>query len=248
MKPMHVVRVALTGACASLLTAALFIPGRVTNTYANLPFNITSTPVAEPSSTPPPPTAIPPTRVGPTATPGASVVTPPPPANPFADPAVTLSGCTSCVQGGDVVEFTAVVTNKGNAPAVNVQIYQSIPPYFELVEVTSSRGTVVPGAESGYLVDIGTLNPADVITVKIKLRYKPGATPVGVVEGVIVRTTSTGDIVANNVALAECQICQVVLPVTGADYNISDTFAALLVLMGATLTATGMLLRRKTAG
>ena len=248
MKPMHVVRVALIGTCASLLTAALFIPGRVSNTYANLPFNITSTPVAEPSATPPPPTAIPPTKVGPTATPSASVVTPPPPANPFADPAVTLSGCVStCVQGGDVVEFTAIVTNKGNTPAVNVQLYQSIPPYFELVEVTSSRGTVVPGAESGYLVDIGTLDPADVITVKIKLRYKPGATPVDVVEGVIVRTTSSGDIVANNVALAKCLICQVVLPVTGADTNISDTFAALLILMGATLTASGVLLRRKTA-
>ncbi len=247
MKPMHVVRVALIGACASLLTAALFIPGRATSTYASIPLNITSTPVAEPSATPRPPTSIPPTRVGPTATPGASVVTPPPPANPFADPAVTLSGCVStCVQGGDVVEFIAIVTNRGNTPAVNVQLYQSIPPYFELVEVTSSRGTVVLGAESGYLVDIGTLETTDVITVKIKLRYKPGATPVDVVEGVIVRTTSTGDIVANNVALAKCQICQVVLPVTGAENNARDTFAVLLVLMGATLATSGRYLRRKT--
>lgn len=245
MKLVHVVRIALTGACASLLTAALFTPGRVNNTYANLPFNITSTPVTEPSPTPGLPTVTP---IRPTATPGLTVVTPPPPTIPFADPAVTLSGCVNtCVQGGDVVEFTAVVTNKGNTPAVNVQLYQSIPPYFELVEVTSSRGTVVPGAESGYLVDIGTLEPADVITVKIKLRYKPGATPVDVIEGVIVRTTSTGDVAANNVALAQCQICQVVLPVTGADNGISDSVAVLLVLMGATLTATGVLLRRKTA-
>ncbi len=241
MKPMHVVRVALIGACASLLTAALFIPGRATRTFANMPFNIT-TPVV------PEPTARIPTSVPlPSATPGASVVTPPPPVSLFADPAVALSGCSSCVQGGDVVEFTAIVTNKGNTSAVNVQLYQSIPPYFELVEVTSSRGKVIPGAESGYVVDIGTLDPADVITVKIKLRYKPGATPVDVVEGVIVRTGSIGDITSNNAAFATCQICQVVLPETGADNDTRDTFAILLVLMGATLTASGVLLRRKTA-
>ncbi len=235
MKFLHKTRVTVMAAGAMLLASAMLI-GNTQVTNAAKPFAVTETPLPPPTSTP-----VPATAVVPTATPR-----PPDNSSPAvsqtADPYVVLAGCTACMQAGQPTEFVATIGNNGDTTAVNVQLFQKVPPYFELLSVTATKGTVVITGDE-YIVDIGNVDPKEVITVKISLRYREGsaAQPLN---AVILRTTSGGDLETNNTGFVKCEVCQVVLPVTGGDTS-TTALPGLMMLMGASLAATGTLLRRK---
>jgi uncharacterized repeat protein (TIGR01451 family) len=228
---------------ASLLIAAVALMSNAQVTSAARPFNVTETPLPAPTSTRPPvvPTTSP---TVPTATPVPNNSSPSQQINTV-DPYVTLAGCATCLRNGEETEFTATVGNNGNTQAVNVQLYQKLPPYFQLVDVTTTRGTVIKNADE-YIVDIGNLDPKEIITVKVRLRYTGDATAgQPVLNAVIVRTTSQGDLESNNAAVATCQVCEVVLPVTGAESVPTPTLPGLMLLLGSALSTLGALLRRK---
>jgi uncharacterized repeat protein (TIGR01451 family) len=226
---------------ASLLIAAVALMSNAQVTSAARPFNVTETPLPAPTATRPPVIV---TAVVPTATPVPDNSSPSQQVNTV-DPYVTLSGCPACLRNGEETEFTATVGNNGDTQAVNVQLYQKLPPYFQIVDVTATRGTVIKGADE-YTVDIGNLDPKEVITVKIRLRYTGDATAgQPVLNAVIVRTTSQGDLESNNAAVASCQVCEVVLPVTGAESVPPASLPGLMMLLGSALGALGALSRRK---
>jgi uncharacterized repeat protein (TIGR01451 family) len=225
---------------ASLLIAAVALISNAQVTSAARPFNVTETPLPAPTATRPPIVA----TAEPTATPAPSNSSPSQLVNTV-DPFVTLSGCAACLRNGEETEFTATIGNNGDTQAVNVQLYQKLPPYFQLVDVTASpRGTVIKNADE-YTVDIGNLDPKEVITAKIRLRYVgDGSSGQSVLNAVIVRTTSQGDLEINNAAIATCTVCEVVLPVTGDETVPAPTLPGLMMLMGSVLAAMGTLMRR----
>jgi hypothetical protein len=249
----HTVRAIAATAGTVMALSGLALTGNSAPAYAleplRGPLNVTTTPLPEPT-TPPPPTNVPPgatpnaTRPPgsePTATPEFSIPRPNPP-----DPYVQLSGCVvSCVNPGEIAELTAVVGNKGGTSAVNVQARFNVPAGYELVDVTPSGGTVINNGAS-VIVDIGTLNPTDVITIKIRLRVKADAAPGSLPVVVTLNTTSGGDVSSNNVSYAECQVCKIVLPETGRAGGDNSAAIALTVL-GISLLSAGALSRRRTS-
>jgi uncharacterized repeat protein (TIGR01451 family) len=237
----------------SLAASALLLPMSAQTSYARAPLapiEITGTIPPEPTATAIAPTPAPPTPTqavpGPTPVPES---TPPPdnsvPSTGIADPFVTLSGCAACLPPGEVAEFAIDVGNNGTLDAVNVQVYQKLPPHFELVDVTATRGTVIKGAGE-YTVDLGTVTPRERIAITLKVRLKADHTGEAL-NAVILRTTSTGDLTTNNTGFARCQTCAVVLPVTGAESAQDSTPATLLMLLGSSLILMSTLARRKRA-
>lgn len=226
---------ALTGAFA--LSAQGAAPG-----HALAPFEITGTPLPEPTGTTPPRPTVPP---APSVTPAPGSTAQPPsshvplPSRPLADPYVKLSGCSACLIAGETAELTAIVSNQGGMDAVNVQLLSAVPAYLELIEIVPSRGSVTT-AQGAPTVDISTVAPNEIVTVKFKLRLKRDVVQGDALYAVKIETTSAGDDVLNNAALAQCAVCQITLPVTGADLPYTDQTAAIvLLMMGAMLAISG---------
>lgn len=77
--------------------------------------------------------------------------------------------------GGDVVGYTAVVTNTGDAPATLVRLQLPPDPHTELIpeQTTSTHGTLTTGTTPGdEQIDaaLGTLAPGDTATVTFEVR------------------------------------------------------------------------------
>ena len=74
------------------------------------------------------------------------------------------------------------------------------------------------------------------MTIKIKVRLKRDAVQGEALYAVRVLTTSAGNDPANDDALAVCAVCQVALPVTGADRGPADQVLAIfMTVMGIVL-------------
>ncbi len=230
MKFAHLPRIAMLFAGVSMIASALVLPGAATSSYARMPMVLTDTPEAPqvPTNTPEP-------QPQPT--------TPPRPTG-MADPYIVESGPTTCVHPDEPFEFTAIASNKGNVTAVNVQVYQQVPPYFELVSVTASRGTVIITGNS-YIVDLGNLDPNEIVTIKIKVKHK-GDSPTGdEINVVLIKTTSSGEDPNNNTGFARVMYCAPVLPVTGGAEADNTALPITLTLFGAMLMTASLVQRKR---
>ena len=215
----------------TMIASALVLPGAASSTYARMPMVLTDTPEAPATATPAPTQPSP----QPTSKPGPSGQ---------ADPYIVESGPTTCVHPEEPFEFTAIASNKGNLTAVNVQVYQQVPPYFELVSVTASRGTVIITGNS-YIVDLGNLDPNEIVTIKIKVKHK-GDSPTGdEINVVLIKTTSMGEDPNNNTGFARVMYCAPVLPVTGGSEADNTALPITLTLFGAMLMTASLVQRKR---
>lgn len=242
MKTLYTPRLATAVLIAVLAGAFAWSAQGAAPGHALAPLEITGTPLPEPTGTAPPQPTAPPVATA-TPAPGSTAQPPssdvPVPSRPLADPYVRLSGCSACLIAGEVAELTAIVSNQGGMDAVNVQLLSAVPAYLELVEVTPSRGSVTT-AQGAPAVDIGSIAPNEIVTIKFKVRLKRDAVQGDALYAVKIETTSAGDDLLNNAGLAQCAVCQITLPVTGADLPATEPTAAIvLLLMGAMLALSG---------
>jgi uncharacterized repeat protein (TIGR01451 family) len=176
----------------ALLVLVAFAPINDLPGYAAAPSGLTPSPEPPTPKPPPtippepptrvPPTAIPPTAVPPTAVPPTAVPPTAQPPGPTAAP--TPSGLPNIIvsktasrfvtAGGEVIEFRIVVTNAGRAPALGVQVVDTLPAFLDLISVQTTKGvTVIEGRTVRVLID--TLAPGEVVTIII--RAKPNGQP-----------------------------------------------------------------------
>ncbi len=242
MKTLYTPRFATVVLVAVLAGAFAWTAQGAAPGHALAPLEITGTPLPEPTGTLPPRPTVPPVATA-TPAPGSTAQPPssdvPAPSRSLADPYVKLSGCSACLIAGEVAELTAIVSNQGGMDAVNVQLISAVPTYLELVEILPSRGSVTT-AQGAPAVDLGSVAPNEIVTVKFKVRLKRDVLQGDALYAVKIVTTSAGDDVRNNAALAQCAVCQITLPVTGADLPATNqTSAIVLLLMGAMLALSG---------
>lgn len=194
---------------AVLIGVSLYAPAPAT--YA-APLHVVDTPTAEPPTpTPVPPTAepptstpvpptntpVPPTAEPPTATPVPPTSTPRPSGGKEADPTIHKSASVSTAQPGETFLYTLTATNEDERTANDVVVSDNLASEFELVGVTTSKGTASTSG-SAISVDIGSLAPDEVVTIQITVRVRLDA-PFGAAKNVaIISTSSTTDDPGNN--------------------------------------------------
>ncbi len=94
------------------------------------------------------------------------------------DPHITKSGDPSQARIGDAVTFTLIARNEGNTEATGVVVTDQIESYLDITGVTSTKGTVTWDNVSRLVtVDIGTLAPAEEVTITIATVVNETATP-----------------------------------------------------------------------
>ncbi|KAB8142038.1 DUF11 domain-containing protein [Chloroflexia bacterium SDU3-3] len=186
----------------------------------------TSTPVP-PTSTPVPPTNTPepPTAEPPTATPVPPTSTPRPSGGREADPTIHKSASVSTAQQGETFLYTLTATNEDERTANDVVVSDNLASEFELVGVTTSKGTASTSG-SAITVDIGSLAPDEVVTIQITVRVRLDA-PFGAAKNVaIISTSSTTDDPGNNTSEVTIVIVAA-SPVAGTATPVITTTATL---------------------
>jgi uncharacterized repeat protein (TIGR01451 family) len=112
-----------------------------------------------PTSTPAPPTSTP---VPPTSTPESEKKP---------DLVITKRGEPTQARPGEEVTFTLEVTNRGQAAAVDVVVTDDISPYLEILEVTTTQGTVTIEGQR-ITVHVGVVGPGFVVEIFIRTRVR----------------------------------------------------------------------------
>lgn len=186
MKSGTTVRAILAVSLALLIVAAL-TPAGGRPGHAAAPVGLTPspeppTPKPPPTQPPEPPTPVPPTPVPPTPVPPTPVPPTPRPPEPTATPTqaplpelvISKTARRIVESSGEIIEFTIVVTNVGAAPAVGVQVVDTLPTFLDLISVQTTKGVVIiEGRTVRVLVDV--LAPAEV--VRIIIRTRPNGQP-----------------------------------------------------------------------
>lgn len=72
---------------------------------------------------------------------------------------------------GEEVTFTLEVTNRGQAAAVDVVVTDDISPYLEILEVTTTQGTVTIEGQR-ITVHVGVVGPGFVVEIFIRTRVR----------------------------------------------------------------------------
>jgi uncharacterized repeat protein (TIGR01451 family) len=222
MKSPFKLKLALFFTGIALIAGAMFLPGSAIQTFAGPPLVVTGSPTVVVSVTPPPP-------------------------GKYADPYVIKSTVTAQAVMSETIEFTLTAGNLGNADAVNVQVRDTLPPYLDLISVTASpRGTVIQSGNS-FIVDIGTLAPTDLITIKVTTRVNTQAQPGICANVATLNTTSDGDNPNNNVSLATCVIGQIIIPPDGGSIDDGQSVALpfLMITLGALLIIASLFIRQR---
>lgn len=226
MKPNLLVKTAMFAAGITLIAGSFFVPTTATRIFAGPPLVITETP-----------TIVPPTTV----TPQIPTETPIAPPLNWGDPYVIKTCPMDSAKPGDEVSFTITAGNRGNVDAVNVQVHDSLPASLVLKSVTASRGQVVVNGNS-FVVDIGTIAPAEVVTIKVTATVAQGAAPGTFSNAATLNTTSGGDNPNNNASMCSGTIGEVVNPPTGGD---TTALPIAMLSFGALLLTASLLVRNK---
>jgi uncharacterized repeat protein (TIGR01451 family) len=145
---------------------------------------ITPTPTNTPTTVAPTPTHTP-TAVAPTATPKAG-------SNP-ADPVITKRADVQEAAPGDEVTFTILVTNQGGQAAVDVVVTDELSEYLEILEVTTTQGTVTIEGQK-VTVQVGTVGPGFVVEITIRTRVREDTpTPLNLENLALLKSPSSQD-------------------------------------------------------
>lgn len=135
----------------------------------------TATPTVMPTPTPLPPL--------PTSTPQIGV----------ADPVITKHGEPEEALPGEEVTFTLEVTNQGQQSAWGVVVTDVIAEYLEILEVTTTQGTVTIEGQT-VKVEIGVVGPGFVVEIVISTRVREDTpAPLDVENAALLTSPNGGD-------------------------------------------------------
>jgi uncharacterized repeat protein (TIGR01451 family) len=92
------------------------------------------------------------------------------------DPAISKAGDPLAAAVGERVTWTIQVWNPGSTPTAPVVFSDTIPPMFDILTVTASRGAVSVSGNT-VTVDIGVLQPGERVTILIETVGNDQAAP-----------------------------------------------------------------------
>jgi len=90
------------------------------------------------------------------------------------DPALIKRGEPSEALPGEEVTYTLEVTNRGNESAVGVTVTDELSEYLEILNVTTTQGTVTIEGQT-VTVDVGVVGPDFVVEIVIRARVREDA-------------------------------------------------------------------------
>jgi len=175
--------------------AGLLITAPQTPAYGReplAPLVLTDTPEPpQPTATPAPPS----TPVNP---PAPTAPSDPGPTLRAPDVWVLLDGCLSCVSADGSIEYFVHVGNDGTMEAYNVVVHNVLGPGLVLEAIDMATGRLVQFADPRQFdFQIGTVNPGQVMTFRLRLRLiDPNAVTWSVLARV--ETSTPGDPIENN--------------------------------------------------
>lgn len=182
----------------------------------------------------------------PTATPVPATPTAAPTAAAPADPAISKSVSPSTARVGDSVTYTIIVTNLGGSTATGVTVEDTLPAILSPSGVTTSRGEASLSGQT-VRVTIGDLAPGETVTITVQAKVVAQPAPPNNRNLATVSSTSPDGNPDNNQASVPLDpaVIPAVLPTTGDAGQDSWPLAA--VLLGLTLIAASLLMRRRAA-
>jgi uncharacterized repeat protein (TIGR01451 family) len=113
----------------------------------------------------------------PTFTPSPAPSTPeatPTPEVSTADPTITKRGEPSLALPGELVTFVIEATNTGQDAAVDVVVTDTVPDYLDILNVTSSQGSVTIEGQQ-ITVEVGTIGSGYVVEIVVETRVADNA-------------------------------------------------------------------------
>jgi uncharacterized repeat protein (TIGR01451 family) len=166
-------------------------------------------PTEPPTPVAPPATSVPPERERrqPTVTPMAPSVTPMlPPVEEERHPQLVIikRSTTGVVHPGDRVSFEIELTNRGDAPALDVVVTDEVPLPLKVVDLRSTMGDIVVEGQR-VIAFPRRLGPGEVIQFTI-VAAVPLDTPVGRIANTAVVTSSSPDDPGDNTSTAAIEI------------------------------------------
>jgi LPXTG-site transpeptidase (sortase) family protein len=132
----------------------------------------------------------------------------------FADPLLTKASDISQAAIGDSVTYTITVTNNGNEDAEDVTVTDTLPSNLQLDSANSTKGTTTLTPPRTVTVDIGTIAPGEIITIKIDATIISGS-PSTITNTAHLTTSTTTDNPLNNTGSTSITIPTSLLPQTG---------------------------------
>jgi uncharacterized repeat protein (TIGR01451 family) len=108
-----------------------------------------------------------------------ATVTPLPSPTPdpiLADPQISKTGDPSLAIPGDIVNWDIAVTNRGTGPAVNFVVNETLPGVLQFMSASADQGTFNVNGQT-ITFSVGTINPGQVIHLRIQSRVDPNAQP-----------------------------------------------------------------------
>jgi uncharacterized repeat protein (TIGR01451 family) len=153
------------------------------------------------------------------------------------DPVIIKRSEPSEALPGQEVTFTLEVTNQGNESAVGVVVTDEVSEYLEILEVTTTQGTVTIEGQK-ITVDIGVVGPGFVVEIVIRARVRDDApSPLEIENFARLTSHNGGERISQTVILTVYRP----LPVTGG----LPAPWLICVLLGGALMAAGMRMSRR---
>lgn len=115
-----------------------------------------------------------------------------------ADPAMIIHTSQIRTRVGDTVEFSFAITNVGDGVAKDVTVMNKLPPFLDLVQSTTSWGTMTSGNRITQ-VTCDTLLPGDTVNISILARVTSNALPPFNTNTVVLSSSNEKNL-ANNTA------------------------------------------------
>jgi len=162
-----------------------------------------------------------------------------------ADPALVKLVDPALAQPGETVNYTLTVTNNSGAAALGVIVSDPVPNTLQIVSASTPQGTYSINGQT-VTFNVGTVNPGQVIVLRITARVRPDVIPPVVATN---EATLTGtNLMRNVLSSATLRITRGGLPSTGEHPDEPPVSGVPLALAGVVVLAAGALVvRRRTA-
>jgi uncharacterized repeat protein (TIGR01451 family) len=146
-----------------------------------------------------------------TPTPTRPPTSTPKPKDDAPDLVIVKRGEPTEVFPGEEVTFTLEVTNRGQESAVGVVVTDEISEYLEILEVTTTQGTVTIEGQT-VTVEVGVVGPDFVVEIVIRTRVRDDTpAPLEIENVAVLSSPNGGDRISQTIILKVSQV----LPVTG---------------------------------
>ena len=144
------------------------------------------------------------------------------------DPAIVKRGDPSEAVPGEMVRFTLEVTNHGTDAAVGVVVTDEVSEYLEILDVTTTQGTVAIDGQK-VTVEVGVVGPGFIVEIVIETRVRADTPAPLEIENLAILTADNS---TERTARAVVAVANLALPITGnTERSSAVSWAAAAVLL-----------------